>query len=88
MLVMASVVVLILWIDFSSNKRKRALKETKPMSSYRFILLIIGAYIILDGFGSILIYQQQPLFPDHFVRIIRMIVGGIIICIGENLGRN
>jgi hypothetical protein len=38
--------------------------------------------MILDGFGSILVYWPQPLWPDHFIRICRMIAGTIEIILG------
>jgi hypothetical protein len=43
------------------------------------VAIIFGIYMILDGFGSILVYWTQPLIPDHFVRICRMIAGLIEI---------
>jgi uncharacterized protein involved in cysteine biosynthesis len=43
------------------------------------VAIIFGIYMILDGFGSNLVYWAQPLIPDHFVRLCRMIAGLIEI---------
>jgi len=45
------------------------------------VAIFFGIYMIVDGFGSILVYWTQPLFPDHFVRICRMIAGLIEIIV-------
>lgn len=52
---------------------------------YLLFLFFAGLYLIVDGLGSILIYHTQPLFPDHFMRIIRSALGLIIAYIGFNL---
>jgi hypothetical protein len=57
----------------------------KSLGQYRLAFYIIGLYLILDGIGSIVIYQKQPWFPDHTLRIIRMLVGGIVIGFGEKV---
>ena len=45
------------------------------------VAIFFGIYMILDGFGSILVYWTQPVFPDHFMRICRMIAGLIEIIV-------
>ena len=57
----------------------------EQISTYRFAFFIIGIYLIIDGLGSIVVYQKQPWFPDHTLRIIRMLVGGIVIGLGEKV---
>jgi hypothetical protein len=54
---------------------------------YRLAFYILGIYIIIDGLGSIIVYHNQPWFPDHMMRIIRMIVGAIVIYCGEKISR-
>jgi hypothetical protein len=54
---------------------------------YRLAFYILGIYIICDGLGSIVVYQSQQWFPDHMIRIIRMIIGVGIIYIGEKMTR-
>jgi len=49
----------------------------------RIVLSLIGLYIIADGAGSIYIYMNQPWWPDHTVRLIRIIIGAVIVMIGE-----
>ncbi|EMR73396.1 hypothetical protein MBGDN05_00458 [Thermoplasmatales archaeon SCGC AB-539-N05] len=51
------------------------------------IIIALGIYIIIDGAGSILIYQSQPLFFDHFMRMIRILIGITIIIISFNVKR-
>jgi hypothetical protein len=50
---------------------------------YRLAFYILGMYVICDGIGSIIVYQSQPWFWDHMMRVIRMIVGVGVIFIGE-----
>jgi hypothetical protein len=45
----------------------------------RWIMLIIGFALILDGGGSIIVQPEQPFFFFQFVRLLRAIAGGIII---------
>jgi hypothetical protein len=52
----------------------------------RVCMLIFGILSILDGFGSILVYPKQPLWPDHTVRILRMAQGMIEIILGVIIG--
>ena len=54
---------------------------------YRLAFSILGIYMIIDGLGSIIAYQKQPWFPDHMMRIIRMIVGVGVIYISEKMSR-
>ena len=42
----------------------------------------LGIYCILDGFGSILVYHDQPFWFDHFVRVCRMLAGMIGVVVG------
>jgi hypothetical protein len=58
------------------------------MNIYRLAFSILGIYLICDGLGSIVIYQKQPWFPDHMMRIIRMIVGVGVIYISEKMSRS
>ena len=51
-------------------------------SKLRIVCVILGLYMILDGLGSILVYPLQPWWPDHFVRICRMIAGAVEIILG------
>ncbi len=51
------------------------------------ILIALGICVIIDGAGSILIYQSQPLFFDHFMRMIRILIGLAIIMISFNVKR-
>jgi|LGVF01.1.fsa_nt_gb hypothetical protein len=44
-----------------------------------WLLFFLGCYIVVDGFGSILVYLYQPFVFDHFMRVIRMLVG-ITVC--------
>ncbi|MCD6468034.1 MAG: hypothetical protein J7L32_01805 [Thermoplasmata archaeon] len=49
----------------------------------------LGVYII-DGVGSILVYlhaSNQQLFFDHFMRLIRMLIGLIICYIAVKLNQ-
>ena len=46
---------------------------------------LIGFYVIIDGIGSILVYLQQPLFFDHLMRLIRTLVGTLIVYVGVRL---
>jgi len=39
------------------------------------ILIILGLYLVIDGIGSIFLYQTQPWFPDHTIRVVRAIIG-------------
>ena len=52
------------------------------VTALKIVCIIFGVYMILDGFGSILVYPYQPLFWDHFVRICRIIAGIIEIIFG------
>jgi hypothetical protein len=49
-------------------------------------MLVFGVLSILDGFGSILVYPTQPLWPDHMVRILRMAQGTAEIILGVIIG--
>lgn len=50
-----------------------------------FIFVILaGVYFSLDGFISILLYPEQTFFPDHCIRLIRVIVGIVLIMIAGN----
>jgi hypothetical protein len=46
------------------------------------VAVFFGIYMIIDGFGSILVYPGQPLWPDHFIRICRIVAGLIEIILG------
>ena len=48
----------------------------------KLVCVVLGVYMILDGLGSILVYEDQPWWPDHFVRICRMVAGAIEIILG------
>jgi hypothetical protein len=41
-------------------------------------MLLLGVYLIGDGIGSIIIYNQQRLI-EHVPRLMRALVGGFII---------
>jgi hypothetical protein len=56
------------------------------LNAYPLTFYVLGVYIIIDGFGSILVYKKQPFFFDHFVRVFRMIVGGLVIYFGRLCG--
>ena len=74
---------LLLFYFMRNNTNKKKQMPIKYLNPYKLIFYILGGYIILDGFASILIYPEQPLFPDHTLRLVRMLVGGIIICLTE-----
>ena len=61
--------------------------KREQINIYRLVFYILGIYIICDGIGSIIVYQSQPWFFDHTMRIIRMIVGVGVIYIGEKMSR-
>jgi len=42
------------------------------------VMLFLGLYLIGDGIGSIIIYNQQRLI-EHIPRLMRALVGGFII---------
>ena len=44
-------------------------------------LIVIGAYLIIDGIGSIMYYSEQPVVPDHSIRLVRALIGAIVIYI-------
>ncbi|RLF30718.1 MAG: hypothetical protein DRJ99_01735 [Thermoplasmata archaeon] len=52
---------------------------------YLAALIAIGIYVIIDGIGSIIVYKTQPIIFDHFMRIIRIIVGILISIISIKL---
>lgn len=52
----------------------------------RLCMLVFGILSILDGFGSILVYPTQPLWPDHTVRILRMAQGTLEIILAVIIG--
>lgn len=43
------------------------------------LLVAVGLWLALDGVGSMLYYYYQPVFPDHLVRVVRAIIGVILI---------
>jgi hypothetical protein len=45
-----------------------------------WISWLLGAIIVVDGIGSIILYRKQTL-PEHLVRVIRIVVGLIVICL-------
>jgi len=47
------------------------------------LLLIFGIILIIDGAGSIIVYFSQPWFPDHSIRILRAVIGFIIIWVSD-----
>jgi hypothetical protein len=59
--------------------------KREQINTYRLAFYILGIYVIIDGLGSIVVYQRQPWFPDHMIRIIRMIVGAGVICISAKM---
>jgi hypothetical protein len=61
--------------------------KREQIHTYRLAFSILGIYLICDGLGSIIAYQRQPWFPDHMMRIIRMIVGVGVIYISEKMSR-
>ena len=77
------VALFLLLFYFIRNPAVKKAPIVKYHNPYKLIFYILGGYIILDGFASILIYPEQPLFPDHALRLVRMLVGGIIICLAE-----
>ena len=48
----------------------------------KLALIIFGIALIIDGLGSIYVYQSQPVWPDHAVRLARSGIGAIIAYIG------
>jgi hypothetical protein len=48
---------------------------------FSVVLISLGFWLILDGVFSIVKYPKQT-FPEHLVRVIRAIIGVIIIVIG------
>ena len=81
-LVFAALILLLIFFLYKPEEKKIIPIKNKH-HPYRFVFYIIGAYVIFDGLFSILIYPEQPVFPDQSLRIIRMIVGGVIICLAE-----
>jgi hypothetical protein len=61
--------------------------KREQINFYRLAFYILGTYLIIDGLGSIIVYQKQPWFPDHMIRIIRMIVGVGVIYISKKMSR-
>ena len=55
---------------------------------YLAALIAVGMYVIIDGIGSIIVYINQPIIFDHFMRIIRIIVGILICIISIKLWKN
>jgi len=51
------------------------------------ILCILGLCIVIDGFVSIIWYVDQPIFPDHALRFVRMLIGIFIFIGSYNLKR-
>lgn len=49
----------------------------------KIILMVIGALLIIDGLGSIIVYNTQPVWPDHLVRIFRIGLGTILVLLGR-----
>lgn len=54
----------------------------KTRKKLAIALGLIGLYVMIDGIGSIIIYSQQPLFFDQLMRLVRIGVGTLIICVG------
>ena len=50
------------------------------MTALSFVLIGLGAWLIIDGVLSIVKYHRQT-FPEQFIRVIRVIVGVVIILI-------
>lgn len=46
---------------------------------------LLGAYIIADGIGSIFEQENQPFFWWQFVRVLRSVIGGVLIGLGAIL---
>lgn len=49
-------------------------------------LIIAGTYLACDGWFSMSLYwglkageRQQTFWRDHYIRVIRMVIGGILI---------
>lgn len=57
-------------------------RSSRRLLFLRIVAVFFGIYMILDGFGSILVYLYQPFWFDHFVRICRMVAGLIEIILG------
>jgi hypothetical protein len=51
------------------------------MNVLSVVLIALGLWLILDGVLSIVKYPKQT-FPEQLIRIIRAIVGAIILVIG------
>jgi len=49
----------------------------------KIALMIIGALLIIDGLGSIIVYSVQPVWPDHSIRIFRTALGTILVLLGR-----
>jgi len=52
------------------------------------LLTIIGMWNLTDGWFSMSLYwglkagdRQQTFWRDHYIRVIRIILGGILICV-------
>jgi len=50
--------------------------NSKPMN---WPIIIAGLWYIVDGIGSIIIYQKQSNL-EHLLRIIRAL-GGVVLCV-------
>jgi hypothetical protein len=48
------------------------------------VLVVLGVWLVIDGVLSIVKYPKQS-YPEHLIRVIRAIVGVIIIIIGLGL---
>ena len=50
------------------------------------ILIIFGSWLMLDGFVSIIMYFHQQWY-EHAIRIVRLRIGIILICLAEPIAR-
>ena len=48
----------------------------------KIVLILLGAYLTIDGLGSIWYYADQPWVPDHVMRVVRTVLGLVVIYIG------
>jgi uncharacterized membrane protein HdeD (DUF308 family) len=51
------------------------------LNALSLVLVVLGLWLIIDGVLSIIKYSKQS-FPEQLIRVIRTIVGIIIIIIG------
>ena len=73
-------------LNFYNNiNQKRRVNMNK--NTVANILCILGLYIVIDGLVSIIWYVDQPVFPDHALRFVRILIGIFIFIGSYNLKR-